>query len=49
MATKKITEEVKTSPVKNTFVERKLKVLNEMDDQYKARRLAERVLANKGE
>ena len=43
MATKKEPEK----PVKNTHIERKLKALNEMDDQAKARRLAERVL--KGE
>lgn len=46
MATKK---ETPVEPVKDTFVERKLKVINEMSDKAKARRLAERVLANKGE
>lgn len=45
MATKKETPEV--TPKKDTHIERKLKALNEMDDQAKARRLAERVL--KGE
>lgn len=47
MATKKEIEEKKTEeklPVKNTFKERKLKALNEMDNQAKARRLAQRVL-----
>lgn len=30
-----------------SFIERKLKVINEMEDKAKARRLAERILSNK--
>lgn len=43
-------EEVKAEVIeedlKPTFIERKLKVINEMSDRAKAQRLAERVLMN---
>lgn len=38
--------EVIEEDLKPTFIERKLKVINEMSDRAKAQRLAERVLMN---
>lgn len=55
MATKKkeemieeviVAEEPKIDPVEE-FIARKLKAVNEMEDRAKARKLAERILANR--
>lgn len=43
----KTEKKVKEPKTTEEFIARKLKVINEMEDKAKARRLAERVLANR--